>query len=133
MDWRALRSCSRREQVRILGMAETFTRELSSASSTAGVRTELTTLTSPLNNWGYKLTTQSDSAFTYESHVPTVVRLGARAHLRSGPSRHPAAHLLDRDQQDHHVVLEERTQGSKLLVQGRGPGKVREAFQQMQL
>jgi hypothetical protein len=113
-------------------VAKTFTYELNTDKPQEAVRAEvLTTLTSPLNTWGYRLTTQSDSAFTYErTYRPWYVWL-------IGVLLLPAfigllILIFWTSTETITLVLEAKQPGSRVLVQGQGPERVQQAFRGMQ-
>ncbi len=110
---------------------EDFTREITTAKPPSAVFPELLSeLTEPLGRWGYELETQSEAAITYAwtyrrwwIWVLTVLLFPIGLLF-----------LLVKDTAPVVVTLEPSNSGGTLVrVRGKGPAKVKAAFETMQI
>lgn len=114
-------------------MAQAFSRSPTTEKPGNAVRSEAqTTLTAPLNRWGYRLTTQSDTALTYErTYRPWYVWLIG---LLLIPALLGIVLLIFWTETDTiTLMLDEQPDETTVVIQGEAPGKVREAFERLQL
>lgn len=109
-------------------MFESFTHELASEKSPkATVQAALNALTGPMNDSGYRLTTQSEAAVTYERiYRPWNVWVGG---LILVPVLIGILILVTQARASTITLLmEERDDGTRILIRGTAPPEVRDAI-----
>lgn len=114
-------------------MSESFSYELTSERSPKTVlHAALASFTDPLSDCGYRLTTQSEAAVTYErTYRPWNVWLGG---LLLVPVLIGIPILVTQARTSTITILiEERQSDTRVLIRGTGPRRVREAFEGLQL
>ncbi len=112
-------------------MDKSFSCELTTEKSPKAVLgASLKTLTEPLHDWGYRLTTQSEAAVTYERtyrpwyawvfgilFIPVLVGI--------------AILIFVTETSMITILIEERKADTRVLIRGTAPRRVREAFETM--
>ncbi len=114
-------------------MNREFSRSLvTEKSADAVIHEALQTLTRSLNRWGYRLTTQTSAALTYDrTYRPWyvwVIGLALTPMLIG-----VALLILWTETETITILVDDREGGTAVLVQGEGPSKVRDAFARMEL
>jgi hypothetical protein len=114
-------------------VAKSFSCDLTTEKSPKDVLgASLATLTEPLNDWGYRLTTQSEAAVTYErTYRPWYVWLFGILFL---PFLIGIAILIFATETSTITILiQERQADTRVVIRGTAPRRVREAFEGIQL